>query len=72
MGCDFLKQNKPEIERFCKFCERASALTDPDVMLCRHKGVVSAAHVCRKFLYDPLKREPSAPVPEVTMEYVDL
>lgn len=67
-----MKQMKPEIERFCKFCEHASALTDPQVMLCRHKGVVSAAHVCRKFLYDPLKREPFAPVADVTMEYVDI
>jgi len=67
-----LKQRKPEIERFCKFCERACVLNDPESMLCKYKGVVSSMHVCRKFVYDPLKREPSPPLPEVTMEYVDI
>ncbi len=67
-----MKKQKPEIERFCKFCERASTLSDPDVMLCSRKGVVSAAHVCRKFLYDPLKREPSAHISDIELEFVPL
>ena len=46
------------IERYCKYCEHASSLSDPDSMLCRKIGVVGASHCCRRFRYDPLKRVP--------------
>jgi len=42
----------------CRYCENASPLHDEDEMLCRIRGVVSGDHVCRKFIYDPLKRRP--------------
>ncbi|MBQ7599807.1 MAG: hypothetical protein IJU57_03930 [Clostridia bacterium] len=47
-----------KIERFCKYCEEARTLSDPDTMLCSAKGVISASECCRKFRYDPLKRTP--------------
>ena len=53
-----MKKKTPELERICKFCEWASALNNPDQMLCRKKGVVNAGYVCRAFQYDPLKRDP--------------
>ena len=46
------------IEKFCKYCEHAATLSDPDSMLCAKIGVVSASHCCRRFRYDPLKRVP--------------
>ena len=46
------------IEKYCKYCEHALALSDPDAMLCARAGVVSAGHCCRRFRYDPLKRVP--------------
>ncbi|MBE6541709.1 MAG: hypothetical protein E7672_04610 [Ruminococcaceae bacterium] len=61
-----------EIEKYCKFCERATGLNDPDTMLCEKYGVVSASHVCRKFCYDPLKREPSKKAKEPKLEYVEI
>ncbi len=64
-------KNKNDIEKYCKFCEKAVTLSDPDTMLCRKNGVVSAADSCRKFTYDPLKREPKIkPAPK--MEYVEI
>ena len=30
-------------------------------MICQKYGIVPAAHRCRKFRYDPLKRVPSRP-----------
>jgi len=51
---------KPDdrIEKYCKFCEHAGTLSDPDSMLCDRSGVVDASHCCRRFRYDPLKRKP--------------
>ena len=52
-----MKQDE-RIEKYCKFCEHAGTLTDPDTMLCDKAGVVRASHCCRRFRYDPLKRQP--------------
>lgn len=46
------------IEKYCKYCEHAGTLSDPDAMLCDKAGVVSASHCCRRFRYDPMKRKP--------------
>ena len=34
---------------------------DGEHMICQKYGIVPAAHRCRKFRYDPLKRVPSRP-----------
>lgn len=47
-----------EIERICKYCEFAAALSSADEMICGKNGVVAAGYHCRKFSYDPLKRDP--------------
>lgn len=49
---------RPEIERCCARCEHATILAQCDYILCAKKGVVSDTHVCRRFIYDPLKRDP--------------
>ena len=61
-----------EIERFCKFCQHSSELSDEDTMLCSKKGIVAADYVCKKFTYDPLKREPKRLTKEVKLEFVEL
>lgn len=43
----------------CAFCEHSDKLSSADEFLCELKGVVKADHVCRKFIYDPLKRIPA-------------
>ena len=52
------KKTKHEINRVCACCELAETLHNEDVVLCSLKGVVSSGHVCKKFCYDPLKRDP--------------
>ena len=66
------KRYEAECERYCKFCENASSLSDPARMLCRKHGVVDAGGCCRKFVYDPLKREPAAAKEMPPLEYVDV
>lgn len=65
-------RNKQEKEKFCKFCERASCLHDPDSMLCEKKGVVSSLGKCHSFRYDPLKREPKIKNLPEALEYVEI
>lgn len=61
-----------EIERYCRFCQHASGLSDEDHMLCGIRGIVSCGFVCRKFIYDPLKREPKRLSREVRLEYIEI
>ena len=46
-----------KLSRACKYCINAHSCTDTEI-LCKHKGVVSINDSCRKYKYDPLKREP--------------
>ncbi len=66
------KRYNAEIERFCKYCAHAAALSDPDQMLCRKHGVVDAGGCCRRFAYDPLKRDPAPPLQLPSVELVEL
>ena len=54
-------KNEIEIERVCAFCEYAApAPADKDgneYVICSKRGLVREGSVCRKFSYDPLKRE---------------
>jgi len=52
-----------EVSECCAYCEHATALkSDRLKMICDKHGVVSTSHVCRKFLYDPLKRNATRPL----------
>ena len=61
-----------KIEKYCKYCEKASVLSDADTMLCTKHGVVDAAHCCRAFKYDPLKRAPKKAERKIELEYVEI
>ena len=68
-----MKSKKYDIEEMCRTCEHAELLVDTDTVLCERKGIVRADSVCRKFIYDVLKRVPpknnvSAP----KLEFVDI
>ncbi len=63
-GTDFAK--------VCAYCEKATILADHDTVLCSRYGVVPAGGVCRKFLYDPLKRVPAPPLIPPEVSEVDL
>ena len=53
-----MTKDKYEIEKICRFCEKASDLVDESTVLCKKKGIVSENGTCRFFRYDPLKRVP--------------
>jgi len=46
------------VEQACVYCVFAKDINDENFMLCKKKGVVESSYKCRKFVYDPLKREP--------------
>ncbi|MBE6903010.1 MAG: hypothetical protein E7480_00170 [Ruminococcaceae bacterium] len=46
------------IEKCCAVCQRATLLINSEKIMCKKKGVVEADYKCRKFKYDPFKREP--------------
>lgn len=50
---------KKDIEKACKYCEHGVSVSDGTAVLCEKIGGVMQPHSkCRKFKYDPLKREP--------------
>lgn len=53
---------KYDIDEICAYCEYAQTLNNEEKVLCSVRGVVAAAHKCKKFRYDPLKRNPAPPV----------
>lgn len=42
----------------CALCARCRPAPTENEMLCMIRGVVSADQVCKRFRYDPFKREP--------------
>ncbi len=51
----FNKSTEPQ----CAFCEHGSPIGDSQTVLCRKMGAVMQSYSkCKKFKYDPLKREP--------------
>ena len=66
-------RNRHEIEKMCRTCEHAELLVDTDRVLCDRKGIVKADGICRKFVYDILKRVPPKNNPEAPkLEYIDI
>lgn len=53
-----MKEKDYDITPSCRYCEYGAAIRDGEVMLCTKKGVVSSDFVCRKYAFDPLKRQP--------------
>lgn len=52
------KRKESDYIKMCLFCENATVLKSDTNLLCKYKGIVSEDFFCRKFVYDPLKREP--------------
>lgn len=58
------KRKDNDYVKICLFCENATVLKGDENLLCQYKGIVSEDFVCRKFVYDPLKRDPK-PTPKL-------
>ena len=67
-------EERPVIEKICRFCENALDIADESTVLCRKKGVVSETGSCRSFRYDPIKRVPqrNAVLPDIDPEDIVL
>ncbi len=52
------KKKENDYRKVCLFCENATVINADENILCRHHGIVSEDHCCRKYVYDPLKRTP--------------
>lgn len=50
-----------EITKCCALCEIGRLSPDGGSVLCTKNGVMAKSDICRKFRYDPLKREPELP-----------
>ena len=68
----FKKKNNDgrDIPQVCEFCEFAIIINDEENVLCSKRGIVGRGGKCRKFIYDPLKREPKVlpPIPKLSEE----
>ena len=42
----------------CEYCLFGTAIGDDGEIICKKRGVVYKDDLCRKYKYDPLKREP--------------
>lgn len=42
----------------CEYCIYGEKKSDGTGVLCRHKGVMPLEGSCKKYKYDPLRREP--------------
>lgn len=54
----------------CALCDSSSKISDSKDYICSKKGIVNEDGICRKFLYDPLKRIPYK-VPAVDFSNID-
>lgn len=66
----FMARN-PVLKSFvpaCKYCKKARLTADGEVILCERHGSVLPDDSCRRFKYDPLKRQPGqmSELPEFT------
>ena len=56
---------RKDIEPRCAYCAKGSTINENEV-ICSRKGIVAMEFHCRRFRYDPLRREPPRPVKLMT------
>lgn len=54
--------NKKSIPPACEYCAHGTKAPDGKTILCAKKGVMRYNSSCRKYVYDPLKRQPKLPM----------
>lgn len=59
-------------DRICAKCEHGTPLFTGDGVICRKRGIVKPTAHCRRFRYDPLKRD-IRPMPQMpTLDFNEL
>ena len=54
--------NTKSISPSCSYCEHGRISPNGENVLCKKNGVVEKEYYCKKFKYDPLKRQPKRPI----------
>ncbi len=50
---------RKDIEPQCAYCEHGTVTANKDTVICKKQGaIMQSFSKCKKFKYDPLKREP--------------
>ena len=57
------------IQPKCEYCRRALLFDNCDVLGCKYHGIMTPDEQCRRFVYDPLKREPDPPAVFLTKSF---
>ena len=53
--------NKNDITPSCSYCVHGKLSPNKESILCVKAGIVDLDYSCKKFKYDPLKRQPRRP-----------
>ncbi len=48
-----------KLVHYCEYCVYGNSSVFSDEVLCEKRGITSKKDSCRKYKYDPLKREPT-------------
>lgn len=59
-----------KIEPSCSYCDSGVRISETEVA-CVKRGVMSSSDSCRRFRYDPLKREPAHPAALISGTYTE-
>ena len=65
-----MRKKELDLDRVCEKCEFSTTICDDFYVLCKKRGVVPAGHSCRRFIYDPLKRDPGK-IPSIALPEAD-
>lgn len=62
---DYMKKlfGKKDIVPSCSYCVHGRIAPDKESVLCKKSGLTDLDYSCKKFKYDPLKRQPRRPKP---------
>lgn len=62
---------KKDISASCSYCVHGRIAPNKESILCKKAGLVDIDYSCKKFKYDPLKRQPTRPRPIVKYDEED-
>lgn len=62
---------KKDISASCSYCVHGRIAPNKESILCKKSGLVDVDYSCKKFKYDPLKRQPARPRPIIKYEEDD-
>ena len=62
---------KKDISACCSYCAHGRVAPNKESILCKKAGLVNIDYSCKKFKYDPFKRQPTRPRPIIKYDEED-